>query len=298
MHMFFFCTTAIITLLDIACIVFLTHYFNIKTKYKTLLLYTCIAAYANFSTFVAFPSFKVLDLVNILVFLIITIISVSYYNENYFIFKNFFKHKRIPTSAIKTPMHSQNILLLPSIDTAQTSSDTLPKYMQQSFSLVYKYFFNDNVNYCIDYLNEQLINFAFIEANQKHYNKALYLYHNALIHYKNNDYAIFIIISIANIHKAQGNYASAYHIYNSSLSLPIIKNNSLVLAEFKKSLHYLHILQQVLQEYHLYNIPFGSIPASYINKVETIFQQKSVCKKNFTHEYLPMLQLPMTNKSA
>ncbi|MBB5336767.1 hypothetical protein [Pectinatus brassicae] len=296
--MFFFYTTVIITLLDIACIVLLTHYFNIKTKYKTLLLYACIAAYANFSTFVAFPSFKVLDLVNILVFLIITIISVSYYNENYFIFKIFLKHRRLPTSAIKTPMHSQNILLLPSINTAKTSSIRLPKYLQQSFTLVHKYFYSNHTNYCLEYLNEQLINFAFTEANKKHYDKALYLYHNALIYYKNNDYAIFIIISIANIYKAQGKYISACHIYNNSLSLPIINNNHLVQTEFKKTLYYLHILQYVLQRYHLSNMPFAAIPALYINKVEDIFQRKFSQQQHFSNKHLPILQLTMTNKSA
>lgn len=293
--MFFLYITIIMTLLEISLIVLLTHCLNIKIKYKTLLLYFCIGAYANFSTFVIYPSFKLPDLLNIIVFLTITIIAASYYNETASIIKNIFAHKRSQKLKLKAITSPKNLLSLTSINTAKTSSIRPPKYLQQSFTLVHKYFYSNNTNYCLEYLNEQLINFAFTEANKKHYDKALYLYHNALIYYKNNDYAIFIIISIANIYKAQGKYISACHIYNNSLSLPIINNNHLVQTEFKKTLYYLHILQYVLQRYHLSNMPFATIPALYINKVEDIFQRKFSQQQHFSNKHLPILQL---NKSA
>ena len=79
---------------------------------------------------------------------------------------------------------------------------------------------------------DQLLDFAFEHNMQKDHPVALTAYMEALARYREDSYAPFIVVSIANIHKELGNYQAAIDSIQAAMDLPALLESESIRKQF------------------------------------------------------------------
>ena len=121
---------------------------------------------------------------------------------------------------------------------------------------------------------EQLLDFAFEHNMQKDQPVALTAYMEALARYREDSYAPFIVVSIANIHKELGNYQAAIDSIQSAMDLPALLESASIRKQFEDTRLYLAATQKVLHKAGLGNISFKDIPKEYMSQIESIYNSR------------------------
>lgn len=121
---------------------------------------------------------------------------------------------------------------------------------------------------------DQLLDFAFEHSMQKNHTIALGAYMEALARYREDSYAPFIVVSIANIHKELGNYQAAIDSIQSAMDLPALLENESIRKQFEDTRLYLAATQKVLHGAGLGSISFKDIPKKYMSQIESIYNSR------------------------
>ena len=121
---------------------------------------------------------------------------------------------------------------------------------------------------------DQLLDFAFEHSMQKNHTVALAAYKEALARYREDSYAPFIVVSIANIHKELGNYQAAIDILQSAMDLPALLENEAIRKQFEDTRLYLTATRKVLHRAGLDSISFKDIPKEYMSQIESIYNSR------------------------
>ena len=121
---------------------------------------------------------------------------------------------------------------------------------------------------------DQLLDFAFEHNMQKDHPVALTAYMEALARYREDSYAPFIVVSIANIHKELGNYQAAIDSIQSAMDLPALLESASIRKQFEDTRLYLAATQKVLHKAGLGNISFKDIPKEYMSQIESIYNSR------------------------
>ena len=121
---------------------------------------------------------------------------------------------------------------------------------------------------------DQLLDFAFEHSMQKNHTVALAAYREALARYREDSYAPFIVVSIANIHKELGNYQAAIDSIQSAMNLPALQENESIRNQFEDTRLYLTITRKVLHRSGVDSISFKDIPKKYMSQIESIYNSR------------------------
>ena len=121
---------------------------------------------------------------------------------------------------------------------------------------------------------DQLLDFAFEHSMQKNHTVALAAYREALARYREDSYAPFIVVSIANIHKELGNYQAAIDSIQSAMDLPALLENESIRKQFEDTRLYLTITRKVLHRAGVDSISFKDIPKKYMSQIESIYNSR------------------------
>ena len=121
---------------------------------------------------------------------------------------------------------------------------------------------------------DQLLDFAFEHSMQKNHTVALAAYREALARYREDSYAPFIVVSIANIHKELGNYQAAIDSIQSAMNLPALQENESIRKQFEDTRLYLTITRKVLHRAGVDSISFKDIPKKYMSQIESIYNSR------------------------
>lgn len=121
---------------------------------------------------------------------------------------------------------------------------------------------------------DQLLDFAFEHSMQKNHTVALAAYREALARYREDSYAPFIVVSIANIHKELGNYQAAIDSIQSAMDLPALQENESIRNQFEDTRLYLTITRNVLHRAGVDSISFKDIPKKYMSQIESIYNSR------------------------
>lgn len=121
---------------------------------------------------------------------------------------------------------------------------------------------------------DEFLNYADEQKNLHHDQNAIYTYEQALIRYSDDDYAPFIVIDMANICKAAGQYRKAIAIYQLAFTLRTVRGSKTIRDDFHKTLAYLEAVEYILSQHGAPNLPFIEIPADYLEEIETEFSQR------------------------
>lgn len=121
---------------------------------------------------------------------------------------------------------------------------------------------------------DQLLDFAFEHSMQKNHTVALAAYREALARYREDSYAPFIVVSIANIHKELGNYQAAIDSIQSAMNLPALQENESIRNQFEDTRLYLTITRNVLHRAGVDSISFKDIPKKYMSQIESIYNSR------------------------
>ena len=121
---------------------------------------------------------------------------------------------------------------------------------------------------------DQLLDFAFEHSMQKNHTVALAAYREALARYREDSYAPFIVVSIANIHKELGNYQAAIDSIQSAMNLPALLENESIRKQFEDTRLYLTITRKVLHRAGVDSISFKDIPKKYMSQIESIYNSR------------------------
>lgn len=118
---------------------------------------------------------------------------------------------------------------------------------------------------------DDLMDFAFLQKEQRKFLEALETFREALRLYPNSEVAPFLIVEIGTILKNTGSYDEAIEIFIEGRSLPSIINNSILEQEFINNIAYLRVVKNILVENSLEFTPFSLIPESALKKIDEKF---------------------------
>ena len=122
---------------------------------------------------------------------------------------------------------------------------------------------------------EDLLEYAQAEKVQGHVTAAIVAYKKALDEYRNDDYAPFIAVDLSAMYREQAAYTKAIEVYEDALTLPAVKKNSAVMAEFKKKLAYIKTVQKILLKHNALTTPFSKISREHLREIELEFKEIS-----------------------
>ena len=125
---------------------------------------------------------------------------------------------------------------------------------------------------------DDILDYAFEQANRHNYSNAIFAYKRALERYANDDYAPFIVIELGNLYRENGAYEEALHTYAGAFSLPSVAKNDAIHEEFQKNILYLRIVKYILSKHNALKTPYNSIPPTYRQEIEAIFQNRRTQK--------------------
>ena len=117
--------------------------------------------------------------------------------------------------------------------------------------------------------------YAQAEKVQGHMAAAIVAYQKALDEYRNDDYAPFIAVDLSAMYREQAAYTKAIEVYEDALTLPAVKKNSAVAAEFKKKLAYIQTVQAILLKHNALTTPFSKISREHLREIEFEFKENS-----------------------
>lgn len=127
---------------------------------------------------------------------------------------------------------------------------------------------------------ENFLEYAQAEKVQGHIAAAIVAYKKALDKYRNDDYAPFIAVDLSAMYREQAAYTKAIEVYEDALTLPAVKKNPDVTAEFKKKLAYIKTVQAILLKHNALTTPFSKISREYLREIELEFKENSTTENS------------------
>ena len=114
---------------------------------------------------------------------------------------------------------------------------------------------------------DDFLDYAYSEKDAGNLSLAAVIFGKAVERFGDNSYAPFVVIELANIYKAQGDYERAIEAYRDAASLPAVAADEFTAAQFKSSEDYLTKLMAVLEKHGTPHLSFTDIPEDYFREI-------------------------------
>jgi len=118
-----------------------------------------------------------------------------------------------------------------------------------------------------------LMDFAFLQKEQRNFLEALKFFQQALRLYPDSEAAPFLVMEVGTILKNLGSYNEAIEIFTKGRLLPGVINNSMLEQEFINNIAYLRIINNILVENSLKVMPFNLIPENAFKEINAEFSE-------------------------
>ena len=114
---------------------------------------------------------------------------------------------------------------------------------------------------------DDFLDYAYSETDAGNLSLAAAALEMAVERFGDNSYAPFVVIELANICKAQGDYDAAIKAYRDACSLPAVASDEMMTQQFKGSEDYLIKLMAVLEKHGTPGLSFTEIPEEYFREI-------------------------------
>ena len=114
---------------------------------------------------------------------------------------------------------------------------------------------------------DDFLDYAYSETDAGNLSLAAAALEIAVERFGDNSYAPFVVIELANICKAQGDYDAAIKVYRDACSLPAVASDEMITQQFKGSEDYLIKLMAVLEKHGTPGLSFTEIPEEYFREI-------------------------------
>lgn len=114
---------------------------------------------------------------------------------------------------------------------------------------------------------DDFLDYAYSEKNEGNLATAAAALTAAVEKFGDDSYAPFVVIELANVYKAQGDYQAAVRVYRDACRLPAVAGDEITLAQFKGSEEYLLKLMAVLENHGTPKLSFTEIPEDYFREI-------------------------------
>lgn len=114
---------------------------------------------------------------------------------------------------------------------------------------------------------DDFLDYAYSEKNEGNLSGAAAALTEAVEKFGDDSYAPFVVIELANVYKAQGDYRAAVRVYRDACRLPAVAGDEITLAQFKGSEEYLLKLMAVLENHGTPKLSFTEIPEDYFREI-------------------------------
>lgn len=114
---------------------------------------------------------------------------------------------------------------------------------------------------------DDFLDYAYSEKGEGNLATAAAVLATAVEKFGDNSYAPFIVIELANVYKAQGDYQAAIRAYRDACNLPAVAGDELTAAQFRSSEEYLIKLMAVLEKHGAPQLSFTEIPEDYFREI-------------------------------
>ena len=114
---------------------------------------------------------------------------------------------------------------------------------------------------------DDFLDYAYSEKDAGNLSLAAAALEMAVERFGDNSYAPFVVIELANICKAQGDYDAAIKVYRDACSLPTVASDEMMTQQFKGSEDYLIKLMAVLEKHGTPGLSFTEIPEEYFREI-------------------------------
>jgi len=116
-----------------------------------------------------------------------------------------------------------------------------------------------------------LMDFAFLQKEQRNFVQALTFFRQALLLYPDSEVGPFLVMEIGTILKNLGSYDEALEIFTKGRLLPGVIQDTMLEQEFINNIAYLRIVKNILIQNSLEFMPFNSIPKNVFNEIDSQF---------------------------
>jgi len=120
---------------------------------------------------------------------------------------------------------------------------------------------------------DRLLDFAFIQKEQRNFTQALAIFREALTLYPNSEVAPFLVMEIGTILKNKGQYDEAITVFCEARKLLGLQQSKTFEPEFIKTIAYLRIVKNMLLQHHLGFISFNDIPDHVLKEIDAEFRE-------------------------
>jgi len=120
---------------------------------------------------------------------------------------------------------------------------------------------------------DSLMDFAFLQKEQRNFPQALTFFRQALRLYADSEVGPFLVMEVGTILKILGSYDEALKVFTDGRLLPGVINNSMLEQEFINNIAYLRIVKNILIQNSLEFMPFNCIPANAFNEIDAAFYE-------------------------
>lgn len=120
---------------------------------------------------------------------------------------------------------------------------------------------------------ESLMDFAFMQKEQRDFTQALITFRHALALYPSSEAAPFLVMEIGTILKNNGQYDEAISVFHEARKLPGLQKSESFELEFIKTIAYLRIVKNMLLHHHLNFIPINDIPDHILQEIDAEFRE-------------------------
>lgn len=114
---------------------------------------------------------------------------------------------------------------------------------------------------------DDFLDYAYSEKGEGNLATAAAALAAAVEKFGDDSYAPFIVIELANVYKAQGDYQAAVRVYRDACRLPAVAGDEITLGQFKGSEEYLLKLMAVLESHGTPKLSFTEIPEDYFREI-------------------------------
>lgn len=128
---------------------------------------------------------------------------------------------------------------------------------------------------------DAILDYAAQQAARHNFSNAIFAYKRALLRYREDGYAPFLVIELGNIYKENGAYDEAIEVYQSAFSLPAVSGSDAMQAAFRKNADYLCVVKYILAKHNACKTPFAAIPQSYQREIEACCKHRRIEKLYF-----------------
>ncbi|WP_425060973.1 tetratricopeptide repeat protein [Sporomusa carbonis] len=120
---------------------------------------------------------------------------------------------------------------------------------------------------------DDLLDFAFMNKEQRNYGAALSAFSRALTLYPDSDAAPFLVVEVGNLLKNMGAYDEAIKVFTDGRNLSQTKQDEMLEQEFISTIAYLRIIKNILTQSRLGCVPFLEIPPHVLKEIDEEFKE-------------------------